>query len=93
MKQTLLLSRVEQAAISAAFAEVERARTLLTAASNETEAIATDIIVAHGAPPVAKGGSLTTKIIDGRAALVYDAAMKKSEEAEAPAPAEAVSNA
>ena len=80
MKQTLILSKIERAAFAGAMADVARARQAFDVAQAAAEEVIAEVIAAHKAPPVKRGGGVQGTVIDGRHAMTYDSAGKKDVE-------------
>ena len=81
MKQTLILSKIERAAFAGAMADVARARQAFDVAQAAAEEVIAEVISAHKAPPVKRGGSVSGDVINGRHAIVYEAVDSKAEAA------------
>lgn len=75
MKHTIVMTKLQAAAWSGSMARVAEARKVLAEVAADAESIASEIIEAHGAPaPNLHGGVMTSAVVEGRAAFVYDAA-------------------
>lgn len=71
MKQTLVLTKIEEAAFKGAMGDVVRARQVLGEVNATAEGIVAEILLTHGAPAVAMGATVSGIAKDGRFTLEY----------------------
>ena len=83
MKNTLFLTKLEQAAMVAVMGDFDRARQKVQEAQKVAEDVIGEVVSAHKAPPLAAGSTVQMTVVDGRPALIYESAPPPTTVAEA----------